>query len=223
MKKDNGGYLTVEAALAVSVLILCIYAAIMAFIILYQEARLKAVAIQAARSASDILAGGSVAGTVRPEKELYGDLADLFRLSRWEYRCLIDAKGEINRIPETNDASGTAKMLESAACIAAEKLKNNVIKPLSTQLLVRLENGLLKKEITVEIEQELEMPFGALKKLFGGSSAMVLSVRAVSSSSRPASFIRNVDLAAELVRSSLPLSPDGILERLKTLTGGLWQ
>ncbi len=128
----------------------------------------------------------------------------------------IDGKpGLICRIDAGNDLPG--QKVKKIGEALGKKIDSFMIKPDKTKVKIIFTNNALRGRLTVEVIQEIKVPFGGLKQFFDGKNTLVLSAASTAEVVEPDEFIRNVDLVFELSkRLGEEVNLRGIFDKVKS-------
>lgn len=186
--RENKGSITVEAAIIVPVIILCIAAAVYFGMLLQQKAAIQAAAENAAEAGALAWASGNdMPLTGKPVCEA-GKKLDL-------YRRLFDSDRE-NRL----------RNIEKYADELAER--NELIRPVDTFVTAEIKDYIFYKKLEVNISRSYKNPLGGLFGLFGGSRLIGMSATAVSTVDEPAELIRTTDFILDVEKKLENRFPD---------------
>lgn len=83
--------------------------------------------------------------------------------------------------------------------IAEECLKKGVIASGGNTVDVKFENSFGMRKITVEISQDIAIPFQEIAKFFNNGEALKLKAKASANVAEPTEYIRNIDYGIEWV------------------------
>jgi hypothetical protein len=176
--RKNRGSTTVEAAIIIPVIILCIAAVAYMGLLLQQKAVIQSAAESAAEagalawsSGTDVPAAGKPAADDIRNPELY--------------RRIFDSKRE-NRLCDIEEYA-----LELAA-------RNELIKPVDITVTAELKDYVVYKKLVVRIGKKYRNPLGGLFELLGKSETIGISAMAVSTVNEPAELIRTTDFILDV-------------------------
>lgn len=177
MKKRPGSY-TLEAVIVMTSVIFVIFAIISAFLLLYQNAVMYAVATQAAQE-------GAIMWTDNAHTMEGGYSGE-------------DTQGHYYRLGELFSGNKSkCKIIQSwAEKKLGEMTPNTLIGSGKETVNVTFQNYVVRRVIEVEITKEIDIPFKEIAQYFGQDLDMRVVVRA--SCSESAEYIRNIDYGLEL-------------------------
>lgn len=182
MKKDRGIF-TLEAVIVMGTIIFIIFAIIMAFLLIYQNAVMYYVATQAAQE-------GAMMWT-DPTRTLDGTGG-------------VEGDRSLNyyyhRIGEFFGGGGISENKAKISNWAKQKLKeltpNTIVGSGAETVKVEFHNYVLVRIIEVSINKEIDIPFKEIAKYF--SADLDMSVTAKATVADAPEYIRNVDYGMEL-------------------------
>ena len=182
MKKEQGVY-TTEAVIVMSTIIFIIFAIIMAFLLIYQNAVMYYVATQAAQE-------GAVMWT-DPTRTLDGTGGGEGDRSLNYY---------YHRIGEFFGGGGISENKAKISNWAKQKLKeltpNTIVGSGAETVKVEFHNYVMVRIVEVSITKEIDIPFKEIARYF--SADLDMSVTAKATVADAPEYIRNVDYGMEL-------------------------
>jgi hypothetical protein len=105
--------------------------------------------------------------------------------------------------------------LQNEQRYAFSRLFKNLRKPEKTVVTIEYKNGLILREIQVDITQEIKIPLGNLKKYFDGKETVTLHSVSKSVITDPAEYIRDTDLAIEYgVKAKKTINFDKLIKQV---------
>jgi len=172
------GSFTVEAAVIFPLIVLALAGLVFALLLLYHKVLLtKSVCGAAAAAAwreADYNGGW-------PGGEVLTDVVEENESFELESRAILDRL-------RTQKTSSAKRSFDYIKLDVYQELSREILHPQKTTLEASFHNGLLQKDITITVIQEIRIPFG---------SALSLQAAATASVTDPAEYIRNIDLAWE--------------------------
>lgn len=223
--KPDKGSITVEASLVISLLLFVISALMIFSLILYQKVLLVHTAAFAAQQGAEIWTDSRKSmedGSWNPSEDkdpLYYQLfSDSLFAPCHTYVEKIDPEKEQEDMDEGAKEGGDIRERKFAKIRKSiyRSLAKGVLRPEATYLIISFENNLLQRKITVYLEQEVKIPFGAIKAFFSGTQNLKLTAEGTAIVAEPAEYIRNIDFIEEYAqRFAEPFSIDNLLESIK--------
>ncbi len=224
-KKPDKGSITVEASLVVSLFIFVLSALIIFSLILYQKVLLMHTASFAAQQGAEIWTDSRKSmedGSWDPSEikdplyyQLFSDSLFLpyhIYIENIHLENLQEALDEGPKEEESIREKKLAKIKESVY----RRVAGGILRPEATHMMISFENNLVSRKVTVYLEQEVRIPLGSIKALFGGSQNLKLTAEATGIVSEPAEYIRNIDFIEEYAQRFAETSNlDNLLESLK--------
>ncbi|MFY9174660.1 MAG: TadE family protein [Peptococcia bacterium] len=182
------GSTTIEVALVVSALLIILMALIFSFMLMHQKLYLRSTAAAVAQEAADLwVKDNGLYERILSDNFLSGDQGISF-----EYSRLIS--------PEDNQGSSEDfynRKFSQINGLIIERLQKTLRNPEKTTVVIKYDNNFLSKRITIELNQEMNIPLGSLRGLFGGTETFTLTESASSAITDPTELIRNIDLGLE--------------------------
>ena len=185
--KAEQGYLTIEATMVFSVLFFSLIFILFMGLVLYQNVNVQSVAIQASERGS-IIYSSRVSDMSKGVKTL-----DDF-LIRDPYR----------NVPFM-DGGGKAEYSAIINKYIDENLgRRDIIRGETENKgdYVEVEDYLIAKRVKVNIKSGYKMPVDSIAEMFGKKGPFEIDTTAVSAVTDPADFVRNVDIAADVMKQT---------------------
>ncbi len=213
------GSMTVEASVVVPCVLLVLAALIYICLILYQQAYIQSVASTAAER------GASAWNNV--SKDMYMEQVDSGELNsnplywRLTEGLSTDMRREktdkVNKFVRYSIARYSLLGKRPDADYTQYNLKNLTVKCV-------LKDCAIYKRLEVKVAEKYDLPFKAWLKPFGMGGEFYISASAGAFINEPAEFIRNTDLAADLVREAggkAGEKPGEVTEKIDDIFSGL--
>lgn len=182
MKKEHGAF-TLEAVIVMSTIIFIIFAIIMAFLLIYQNAVMYYVATQAAQEGAVMWSD--------PARTLDGTGGGAGDRSLNYY---------YHRIGEFFGGGGISENKSKISNWAKQKLKeltpNTIVGSGAETVKVEFHNYVLVRIVEVSITKEINIPFKEIARYFNADLDMSVSAKATVADAPE--YIRNVDYGMEL-------------------------
>jgi hypothetical protein len=176
--RQNKGSITVEASLIVPFVIISILAVIYMGLLLYQRAQVQSAADMAAEAGAAVWASGvSEIDTGKPKPDSFEEIK--------LYRRIFD-----------NDIEERLASIESFALSTASR--NELLHPIVTDSTAVIKDYAVCRKLEITVVKYYHIPLGNLLKIFGGSGAVEIRVKALSSIDEPVEFIRTTDFILDL-------------------------
>lgn len=172
------GSITVEASVAVPIVIFSIIAIILIGLILYQRAVLQSVAdkaVQVGAASWKNLSADTATGKITID-----ELAD---------------NGLYWRLFEADREAKTAKLEKFAEELLVKK---NILKPESSSISVVIRDYTVYKRLELTVENSYRIPGGSIMRLFGTDGRLRLKVASFAVIEDPAELIRNTDFILDI-------------------------
>lgn len=176
--KGKRGYITVEASIIVPFVILSIAAMLYMGLVLYQRAQIQSVSDMAAEAGAAVwgrpladTGTGRTAGPGSGSGGLYWRLADADRVEKLE-RIVLYAERSLE--------------------------KGRLLKPVNSKAEAHIKDYAVYKKLVLTVDEEYELPFGRLLKIFGASGSFDIKVVSEAAIDDPVEFRRNIDFAVDL-------------------------
>lgn len=93
----------------------------------------------------------------------------------------------------------SGEQINEIKTIAQESLKKGVIAGEGNNVDVSFENSFGMRKITVEVSQDLNIPFQEIAKYFNNGETLQLKAKASANVAEPTEYIRNIDYGVEWV------------------------
>ncbi len=187
IKTENDGYLTVEAAMVFSVLFFSLIFILFIGMVLYQEVNLQGLAIRASERGS-VIYSSRVSDMASGMKTL-----DDF-LIRDPYRNVpfMDSgkKSDYTSVINTYISQNLGKQ-----DVISGEVRNS-------GNYVTVEDYLIEKRVKVTIQSGYRMPVDSIAEMFGQEGPFEVHTAAVSAVVDSPDFVRNVDLAMDVVKQT---------------------
>ena len=181
MKKRFRGSYTIEATIVFSAMLIALCAVMFAFMIMYQHVILIYAASYGAQQGARawVNTGISMDGTTRGyNSELYSGIAELWgggltQTKKDKIKAAVDGKLKLSIFSTKN--------------IDVDIQYNVNILP-------------LKRDVTVDIKQEIPIPFSGIVKFFNNGNPFAIKAKMKATVVEPTEYIRNMDYAIEWVK-----------------------
>lgn len=185
---EEKGSTTIEAALIVSALLIILMALIFSFTLMYQKVYLRSCAAEIAEEAAQLwVEDNSLYYRIYEDSYLFGDKE--FYLTGTGNLSLEDTDPQGGNFYERKFARINGLIIEN--------LKKTLRNPEKTSITINYHNNLLSRSITITLKQEMAIPFGGLRRFFGGQENFTISESSKAVVTDPTEYIRNIDLALE--------------------------
>lgn len=194
-KEEDGSY-TIEAVLLMSTVFFTLFLLCFSFMLMYQRVLLTQAATEIAEAAAN--------DWIR-EASPYYRIFEINSGGKTVEKTVLGSFDE-QKLQQIFDEGACAGKISAGAVEKklAVVLKNTfpqlvpcIRQPEKTTVKVSYENGLMSRQIQVDITQEIKIPFGQLKQFFDGKAEAVLQAQSTAVITDPAETIRNIDLALE--------------------------
>lgn len=208
LKSSQEGYMTVEATMIFSVLFFSLIFIMFMGMVLYQEVNMQSLAVRASERGaviyssrvSDMTTGVKELGDFT-ERDPYRNVPFMDSGNKDNYKALLNSYVDLNL--GRNDV-----------------ITGQVENPGN---YVTIEDNLISKKIKVSIQGGYRMPVDSIAEMFGKEGPFEVNTTAVSAVVDSPDFVRNVDLAMDVVKQtavfeSMEKGYNAIMEALKKLT-----
>lgn len=192
MKAECDGYITVEATMVFSVLFFSLILILFMGMVLYQEVNLQGLAVQASERGSVIYSSrvsDMASGTKTLEdfliRDPYRNVPFMDNGKKSDYTSVINTY--INQNLGKRDVI-TGEVLNSGK-------------------YVTIEDYLIEKRVKVTIESDYRLPVDSIAAMFGQEGPFHVHTAAVSAVVDSPDFVRNVDLAMDVVKQTKVFGP----------------
>jgi len=106
-----------------------------------------------------------------------------------------------------------AAVIGEAIC---KRMGSTVLEPCYTKVRITYSNNFFRGKLIVEITQEIKVPLGGIKQFFDGKDTLMLNAKSETAITEPDEYIRNIDLAIELIKKfERELDLKDILDKIK--------
>lgn len=192
IKSESDGYITVEAAMVFSVLFFSLIFILFMGMVLYQEVNLQGLAVQASERGSVIYSSrvsDMAAGTKTLEdfliRDPYRNVPFMDNGKKSDYTSVINTY--------INQNLGNRDVISGEVHNSGN--------------YVAIEDYLIEKRVKVTIESGYRLPVDSIASMFGQEGPFEVHTAAVSAVVDSPDFVRNVDLAMDVVKQTKVFGP----------------
>lgn len=184
------GSFTIEAVLIMSAVLVAVFLLCFSFMLMYHQVLLTQAASAIAQEAAHNWTRGNT-----PYYRVFELAAGSQSLTETITGSLDEQK--IRAVFPASEKTLVEKKLAAIQKNTFAQLFRSIKKPDKTTVEVSYQNGLILREIQIQITQEMTIPLGHLKKFFTGKKTVVLQTKSSAVVTDPAEMIRDLDLALE--------------------------
>ncbi|GAA6297235.1 hypothetical protein F220043C3_56690 [Enterocloster asparagiformis] len=208
LKSSQDGYMTVEATMIFSVLFFSLIFIMFMGMVLYQEVNMQSLAVRASERGA-VIYSSRVSDMTTGVKEL----EDFTERDPYRNVPFMDSGNKENYKALLNSYVGVNLGRNDVITGQVENPGN----------YVTIEDNLISKKIKVSIQGGYRMPVDSIAEMFGKEGPFEVNTTAVSAVVDSPDFVRNVDLAMDVVKQtavfeSVEKGYNAIMEALKKLT-----
>ncbi|MCX8129533.1 MAG: hypothetical protein N3I35_05455 [Clostridia bacterium] len=210
-KHNNKGSSTIETALVIWVIIIVLASLIYSFLIINQKMLLTKTAGYISQqgaaiwddSRKDIYTGAIHGkGNARNMADLYYHILDDSLLTGRKIRRKLDMLKKTKHTGGYSRGSSQDQKLFRIEEALVKELSKGLLRPSATYYSIDFSNMAIQRKITVNLSQEVRIPFGRLKEVFNGKEFITLTGEGTAVIAEPEEYIRNIDLIIEYTDKS---------------------
>ncbi|MCX7921387.1 MAG: pilus assembly protein [Clostridia bacterium] len=214
LNNDHRGSLTVEAALIVPVMLLCVVAVIYICILLYQQVYVQSLA-------SDAAERGAAVWT-NPSKDMFMEQIKKEQMKQTSLYWRLfesDSKKEEKRKRIKEYVNYQIQKYSILGRNNSDN-KNNQLNFDNVKVECKTEDWIVYKKLVVSIDHKYPMPFGKMLSNFGIDANYTVTGKAEVVINEPTEFIRNTDFLLDTVQE-IDNKTGNNLQNLRDKVGGL--
>jgi len=224
---ERGSY-TIEVSIVFAMVVLAIFALLFTFLYMQQKSCLINAVSFAAQQGAELWTDsrrGMEDGKADMDKtedplsyRVFNNLLFSNKIyeGHFEKVAAADGKSKLILKMDTGDDLPGQKISKIGEALSG-RIENTVLKPKNTRVKIIFSNSVLKGRLTVEIIQEIKVPFGGIKRFFDGKDTLTLRAESMAEVTEPEEYIRNVDFAIELSRRlGEELDLKGLIEMVRS-------
>jgi hypothetical protein len=187
---NSQGSFTIEAVLIMSAVFVAVFLLCFSFMLMYHQVLLTQAASAIAQEAAYNWTRGNTP---------YYRVFELATGSQSLKETITGSPDEqkIKAVFTDSEKTMVEKKLATIQKDTFVQLFRSIKKPEKTMVEVSYQNGLILREIQIQITQEMGIPLGQLKKFFTGKETVILQAKSSAVVTDPAEMIRDLDLALE--------------------------